>query len=153
MSQSQIDDVRKTLLKLYSDNTLEFAGFGLGTIIALATELTGHVQLSTLLIPYFSISLFLPVLFSTLVFGAWMFFKSAYWGRAAAVLVTEQSGFQPKSYEPDLMKAMYDYHLDKVRKTTRGGCLLYEIGHSSFWKVVFASILAFMAGVALAYFY
>lgn len=138
--------MRKTLLKLYSDNTLEFAGFGLGLIVALATELAGHDEISTLHLPFTNVPLFLSVLFPTLIFGAFMFFRSAFWGRVAEVAVTKQSEFHPKANENDIMKSMFDFHVDLAKKKGHDGQIVYKIGHANLWWPVLIAFLAFLSG-------
>ena len=103
-------EVRKTLLHLYSENTLEFAGFGIASIVAFATEMAGYDKIQQLQVPIAGVSLLYPILFSTITFGALQFVRSAYWGRVTTRAVTKP--YPSTGKEEDLMREMYYFHIN-----------------------------------------
>lgn len=103
-------EVRKALLQFYSENTLQYAGFGIASIVALATELAGYDKIEQLQVPIAGASLLNPILFSTVTFGALMFVRSAYWGRVTTRAVTKP--YPSTGKEEDLMRDMYYFHIN-----------------------------------------
>jgi len=143
MSLDRSEDVRKALLNLYSDNSLQFAGFGLGSIVAFVTELTGHSALNSLRL--FNIPLFIPILLGTTVFVMSMFFRSAFWGRMTFVTVMDEYPEDPDD-GADLMTWMYVFH---IALTKERAPLATWIGNSALWWTVLAMSIAFAIGLLI----
>jgi hypothetical protein len=122
-------DVRKTLLHLYSENTLQFAGFGIASVVALATELAGYDKIQQLQVPIAGVSLFNPILFSTVTFGALMFCRSAYWGRVTTRAVTKP--YPSTGKEEDLMREMYYFHINSNAGKAPLGTVWIQLRYSA----------------------
>jgi hypothetical protein len=110
---------------MYTDNALQFVALGLGMIVALSYKLAGYNNIVKLHIPILNVSIFLPMFLSTLVFGAFMFFRSAYWCRMDRVAITKHLMFQHKEGE-EVMNELFKFHEMTVKNEK------HEQGHIVF---------------------
>jgi hypothetical protein len=136
-------DTRKSLLSLYSDNTLEHGGYAFGLVIAVVGEAASRSQIQALFQPYFDV--FPALLVSTIVLTLLMLVRSGFWGRMTYVAVLNDFPLERMEGKTDPMKEMYLFHVDLAKKDYRW---LYKFGYSALRWPLALTIVSFFVTLA-----
>lgn len=78
MGAGEVLEVRKSLLKLYSDNALQFAAFSVGSFFVLLSEVVGSDRFPSLL-GLKPAALFWALGLGTITFGLLLLVRSVFW--------------------------------------------------------------------------
>ena len=135
MEPDALVDIKNALLKHYADNSLQHAGLGVGVAVVFVTEVNFRANLPML---FGHFSTFYSFLAPTMIFGLFMFIRSAFWGRMSYVLVAESKPVSNYQKTEDPMKDMYFDHKETMRKTHK---MLTRAGDASyFWILIFCVV-------------